>query len=98
VSAQHTPGPWAFNDEAHRIESDAPGYPNDGWAICELMGQDIIGNARLIAAAPDMLAALTDLVLVFDARPDIMDKIRPLMGWAEHGALNMARAAIAKVS
>lgn len=36
--------------------------------------------------------ALRDLVLVFDARPDIMDRVRPLLGWAEHGALNQARA------
>lgn len=58
---KHTPGPWAINFEAHRVESDAAGYPNDGWALCEFMGPDWQENARLTHAGPEMLAALLAL-------------------------------------
>ena len=49
-----TPGPWVASDQhagGHwRIETDADGYPNDGWIICsELLGPDAEANARLIA-------------------------------------------------
>lgn len=65
----HTPGPWAAK----------PTVPSDGfdcWTIIDSSGQDLAwskgyqndaemqGNARLIAAAPDLLAALG---LVWDA-------------------------------
>jgi hypothetical protein len=62
-----TPGPWvASNDhsgEGWRIESDAPGYPNDGWVVCpDMFGPDARANAHLIAAAPDMEKALRHLL------------------------------------
>lgn len=65
--AQHTEGPWVANSShdglGWRVESDAVGYPNDGWCVCsELIGPDADANARLIAAAPELLEALEGLL------------------------------------
>ena len=59
-----TAGPWVANDkhsDSHhpwRIESDANGYPNDGYIIAKLDGPDSEANARLIAAAPALFNAV----------------------------------------
>jgi len=57
---QHTPGPWIVereNGETHVRTDDI-----DGWYVATCPEQpgdgDAIDNARLIAAAPDLLAAL----------------------------------------
>jgi hypothetical protein len=67
MTAQHTPGPWEWRGD------------EGGWflvpgvlAICNTdgtPGDDVIdrANARLIAAAPDLLAALEGLFLLLDA-------------------------------
>jgi len=58
MTTQHTPGPWYVDCQN---ESAAIGYraivDGDGYTVCNPspMGQ---ANARLIAAAPDLLAAL----------------------------------------
>ena len=58
----HTPGPWrittdfigVYDSEARRIANlDSDGAPDFG-------EDETLANARLIAAAPDMLAALID--------------------------------------
>lgn len=64
-NSKHTPGPWAFTDAMYGIDNmrvngviDAAG---NGVANCGFdygnRGESI-ANAQLIAAAPDMLAAL----------------------------------------
>jgi len=64
-SCRHTPGPWKFDRKGRRIvdadgEYVAPAtlsrYHDDR------TDPEAIANARLIAAAPDLLAALRDLV------------------------------------
>ena len=61
-AAMHTPGPWIVDeDDPHVIL--APDGDDDPWFVAEAAydcGPDMSGkaNARLIAAAPDMLAAL----------------------------------------
>ena len=54
TNTQHTPGPWA-------IEPDALGessiVTDNGGTIADVYGRNP-ANARLIAAAPDLLAAL----------------------------------------
>ena len=61
---QHTPGPWTYRKASKHfhIEASAPGY---GTAVAEVhyvgnadTGWTSEANARLIAAAPEMLAAL----------------------------------------
>ena len=68
MSSQHTPGPWAFAEgDKDRREVSRIHKANDaewliGYAICESMNRhqraEDIANARLIAAAPDLLRAL----------------------------------------
>ncbi len=76
MSAQHTPGPWLHKhrqgtDDMHRTEVYSKEY--GGIATCawtpENLGRGVTGtyreaNARLIAAAPDLLNALCELVRV----------------------------------
>jgi hypothetical protein len=64
ASARHTPGPWRFEwpdmfgdcNILHRADSLAVG------AVVSNMRPEgeVVANARLIAAAPDMLAALKE--------------------------------------
>lgn len=66
----HTPGPWTFDRLGGGwgciIRNGAPA--KDTFRIAELAeSPQIEANARLIAAAPDLLAALQDLMEFWDA-------------------------------
>lgn len=76
LDREATPGPWVASDQHSdavngrhwRIESDATGYPNDGWVIAsEVPGPDGEANARLIAYVrthlPEIIAHLTMVAL-----------------------------------
>lgn len=88
----HTPGPWTVNvnnigvdvvADSMTVAMTCSPTPNDHAPICH-------ANARLIAAAPDMLAALT----VVEA---VMTIVPPRSDTAEYlEALDKVRAAIAK--
>ena len=63
MTAQHTPAPWSFTNEPY---DDGTPYisvfagkrhSGDGFNICGIIRPE---DARLIAAAPDLLAALQD--------------------------------------
>ena len=64
--SSHTPGPWVFNESIPRTVK----APKDGYItrhICDMDASTISAfdqdaNARLIAAAPDLLEALSLLV------------------------------------
>jgi len=66
VSAQHTPGPWTYK-HAENGELEIKG-PNDecvvdGCGCCNSpFGDNLEYDARLIAAAPDLLAALHNML------------------------------------
>ena len=62
---KHTPGPWAVNPFAAQVDAF---NENGGATVCELLWPTEVrseaeteANARLIAAAPDLLAALKAL-------------------------------------
>lgn len=62
MTAQHTPGPWGFSKYAGR---DYGIFPDDSGGELALVRGDHdneqqLANARLIAAAPELLAALKD--------------------------------------
>ena len=99
----HSPGPWFL--EGNWDENN--GKPLGGWVSClPPAGMPVFGleacvgtrgeiaaNARLIAAAPDLLEALSRLVEVCEKQPRI-SKAYP----EPNSPLGMARAAIAKAT
>jgi hypothetical protein len=63
MSAEHTPGPWQVT-ESGNVAGPTRSFGSQGWVgrIClaNVMTGDVevkAANARLIAAAPDLLAA-----------------------------------------
>lgn len=56
----HTPGPWYYRENDALIIAPDKRNPKNNWHIAYLrpQGVETPANARLIAAAPDMLAAL----------------------------------------
>jgi hypothetical protein len=92
MSAQFTPGPWTLSEDEDRIH--AVNCPDDGGdIICEFpdalaSNERWLVNARLIAAAPDLLEALVaiDLARHTDAPCD----------WEK--ATRLSDAAIAKAT
>lgn len=56
---KHTPGPWKVSDTiALQIESAVTKREICDWYVNERTEQEDLANARLIAAAPEMLEAL----------------------------------------
>jgi hypothetical protein len=98
VSNEHTPGPWHFIKGA------------SGWFVESIdfilpvgNGEESEVNARLIAAAPDMLEALR-AVLTDNAQDSIEDPIghanraAQSTGTVFKGTLDLIRAVIAKAT
>jgi hypothetical protein len=96
-TAQHTPGPWqpfeildgiAIKDNRN-VTIAICDYATDADAI-EVSEWETEANAHLIAAAPELFAALEDF---FNIMHDYQSSVRK--GYVKH-AMDMARAAIAK--
>ena len=90
---QHTPGPWAYIVpdgyvvRHPQIYSDFGPVANATW-LGENKLDQLKSNARLIAAAPELLEALEEIVSAADGD-----------GWSQLDAdLRKARAAIAKAT
>ena len=101
MSSKHTPGPWsAYVDRSTKtIAVDIGPDPHGGrpcivdWTGfdgCDLPLNQRIANARLIAAAPDLLEALKDMLNAENTYP------YGGMSESEIAAIQKARAAIAK--
>jgi len=84
MTAKHTPGPWHLGKEGYYFQSvrDQNEHITADVNITRSDGEGG-ANARLIAAAPDLLAALDEMVSKIDA-----DKL-PV-------SCSLARAAIAR--
>src|SRR5262245_8831819 len=102
---KHTPGPWTVDSD----ESIAVRPNGDGGRVCTLNwlrgrqglngrreANEVEANARLIAAAPDMLAALTEIVSADEAALAELASfgVADLLSPAIHRLTDMARAAI----
>lgn len=115
---KHTPGPWLIDEGAEMQEPGfygAPGDPNgyhaisaDGWRVTGFIGE---ANAKLIAAAPELLEALrkaefrlAKLVALNDEEPGIaspddaaaLEQVRAAVAKAEGRSWEAAREAIDK--
>jgi hypothetical protein len=91
---EHTPGPWQL------VKYDAI-WTEKGRFLCDLTFQDMPfherhGNARLIAAAPNLLAALEELLGEWDERDKRAAQEPGCGGLNETFGVTLARAAIAK--
>ena len=98
MKAKHTPGPWLVHylstvhmDDVTVADCGARRVVVHGGSITK---QDEIANAALIAAAPDMLAALRAIVDSGDCDPDDDNGDK----CARCKALDAARALIARVA
>lgn len=98
MTATHTPGPWQVIEYAGgvtSIEHHEPtgyGYRQSDIARIQPLSEQKEANARLIASAPDMLAALesvyayvTDIFDESEFSPDIVEEIRAAIAKAEGG-------------
>jgi hypothetical protein len=109
--AKHTPGPWRYG-LGYRVRPDrgldAQGREIGGPTIAELnadadrccpLPAEIEANGRLIAAAPDLLAALEHLASAASS-PDLFGPIHPVGSHKDRlrQAIEHAREAIAKVT
>lgn len=97
----HTPGPWAVSiDDTGGNFSGWPsvqaaperdvsvvhraGFKQEFWG--DLSQRECLANARLIAAAPDLLAALKAVVSVADRKTTEFDQARAAIAKAEGAA------------
>jgi len=100
MKTQHTPGPWqSFNGGAvvGTVEDrDGSTYVAD---IRHRANGESAANARLIAAAPDMLAALVSALSVLDAEAEARgaEDSADYYGGSAAAAAASVRVAIAKV-
>ncbi len=60
----HTPGPWTLRPMSMNIDGYGVESLGEEKSICT--GTKAINDARLIAAAPEMLAALEELVVLLE--------------------------------
>ena len=93
-SVAHTPGPWAFvkaGSFGWNIRGTWHGEPNSQLAyvdagVCQTRGpftDENTANARLIAAAPDLLAALKAVVAVSNRKTDAYTRAYAAIAKAE---------------
>jgi len=108
----HTPGPWGYAARLSGSENHKGFglWPATGGAIADIYPMDEDGiegeaNAQLIAAAPELLAALEKLLLyvtdpdLFEeeyGQPEFPDSSIICEAWLEAQVRGPARAAIAK--
>ena len=85
--SKHTPGPWHTAGEQGVQIRSAKDQIAKVWTM---RGNEWKANARLIAAAPDLLEALRAMVDYFGPHPDVDNGLDE--------TLTAARAAIAKAT
>jgi hypothetical protein len=103
MNTQHTPGPWQIWAADDSVIDVAVGPSIGGVAVCQIVTSNGIGihtaeatergaaNAALIAAAPDLLEALEEMVKAFNV-------YAPKSVGGEYNCVIDARAAIAKAA
>lgn len=95
MSAKHTPGPWKWHPKFIIGERNGSVYaePNEGHAYAIAMQPRHVSDgqwaadARLIASAPDLLAALK-VALPGLAHKASCCSVRPSSEWEAHGSMS----------
>jgi hypothetical protein len=88
---EHTPGPWKSKNT---VVFDPQGDTPEGhWQLAACQGPNGTANARLIAAAPDLLAALEGAAFHIQTLTSAMS---PEYQKGDQVVLRKARAAIVK--
>ena len=89
----HTPSPWTIGD----YTNGCIGVFSEGLAICRVHTftppEEKLANARLIAAAPDLLEALQDITRICEAV-----RFPVGLGKGQLARIEKARAVIAKAT
>jgi hypothetical protein len=88
---KHTPGPWIIDAEENFIHATDPRHTIVCGFYATLRNPEVMADARLIAAAPELLSELRHLVLLLE--PLEKGGTLNVPGLA---TLNGARVAIAK--
>lgn len=93
---KHTPGPWTYdvNEDGELLEMEAGNeWVSNGCGCCGSPRVSNVEDARLMAAAPDLLDALKNIlswaVDVHDPRVEVV---------INYAGIDAARAAIAKAT
>lgn len=97
--SKHTPGPWVVGEnQDHDAIMASDYYVATVHDACGIESNDETSraNAKLIAAAPDLLEALRCSVAAFEG--DTIDEIEADYGIATAQRVDMARAAIRKAT
>lgn len=110
---KHTPGPWSTNKEAQWYDREAPFYEvfDESGLVTGLVKRwsdhedESHSNARLIAAAPELLEALVQMLAIHDEPSGFVGKYGKSLDEAiaaqQHkidARLTIARSVIAKAT
>ena len=98
-TAKHTPGPWIVGDTDRYTRNNGSAPPAGMTRLCSIDGiaiyvaknslcDDPVADAKVLAAAPDMVSALTD-ILVWCVYAEKQTGVTPY-------GLQVARDALAK--
>jgi len=93
---KHTPGPWAVHSD--RLSIHRPAMPEDEgheirrlvalvYSNCQAGDSNLDANARLIAAAPDLLEALKEINGIVEHAQQIVGATLPSDGMSEKDAI-----------
>jgi hypothetical protein len=100
--SKHTPGPWRAERQnpspttgEWMIAGSKPGYLAE---VRDCGSGDVLANARLIAAAPDLLEALYDLGSYADLCESFLRETHPGKAYMLRKQVTKAIAAIAKAT
>ena len=110
MGTQFTPGPWKFEPHAfygHNIDGEVMpfGYVSEDKLAAPIFGlEDVLGrpveeleaSARLIAAAPDLLASVLELIGPLEKASSALQSQGFVLDEFAQAAFDRARAAIRK--
>jgi hypothetical protein len=92
---KHTPGPWRTGDRFNTVFGPPNGNPSPQTIATISRGNE--ANARLISAAPALLALAQNIEIQVKAIRDLVRGTSPKVHDALSALFNQARAAIALV-